>query len=139
MGKTGKYAAGAVVAALAGYAAGILTAPKSGKETRDDIKNSTLKAKREAEKKLKVLHGELDSLLTEARAKGQKFSAKAKEEMTGAMEKATVAKSKVREILSAIHEGDAEDKDLDKAIKEATQAIEHLKAYLVKHAEASKS
>ena len=55
---TGKWAAGAVVAGVAGYVAGILTAPKSGKETREDIKHAATKAKTEAEKKLKELHSD---------------------------------------------------------------------------------
>ncbi len=37
-------------AAAAGFAAGILTAPKSGKETRADIKKKAVELKNEAEK-----------------------------------------------------------------------------------------
>jgi gas vesicle protein len=132
MGKTGKYAVGAAAAALAGYVAGILTAPKSGKETREDIKNTAFKTKREAENKLKALHKELDETITDARERAAKLSAKAKEEMSGAMNAAMAAKDRVREILSAIHEGDAEDKELDAAIKDATSALEHLKTYFRK-------
>lgn len=39
-----------LIAAAAGFAAGILLAPKSGKETREDIKAKALDAKGEAEK-----------------------------------------------------------------------------------------
>jgi gas vesicle protein len=35
--KTSKFAIGALIGAAAGVVAGIMTAPKSGKETRDDI------------------------------------------------------------------------------------------------------
>ena len=35
-----KFALGALFAAAIGYIAGILTAPKSGKETREDLKNA---------------------------------------------------------------------------------------------------
>ncbi|MFZ1301952.1 MAG: YtxH domain-containing protein [Candidatus Microsaccharimonas sp.] len=38
-------ALGAVLGAVAGFVTGILVAPKSGKETRDDIKNGAVKAK----------------------------------------------------------------------------------------------
>ena len=38
-------------AAIAGFAAGILTAPKSGKETRDDLKRRAEEFKSEAEKR----------------------------------------------------------------------------------------
>jgi gas vesicle protein len=40
-----------VTLAAAGFAAGILLAPKSGKETRQDIKNKALDAKKYAEEK----------------------------------------------------------------------------------------
>lgn len=36
--KTSKIAIGAIIGAAAGVVAGVLTAPKSGRETRDDIK-----------------------------------------------------------------------------------------------------
>ena len=52
-----KFAIGTVIAAAAGYVAGLLTAPKSGKETREDIKNTAVKTYKVAEKELKELHG----------------------------------------------------------------------------------
>ena len=41
----GKFALGALFGAVAGFVAGVLTAPKSGKETRADIKNAANKTK----------------------------------------------------------------------------------------------
>jgi hypothetical protein len=49
-----------------------------------------------------------------------------------AVSQAEVAKEKARDLLSALHEGDAQDKDLQKAIDEVKKATEHLKAYLEK-------
>jgi len=49
----GKFALGAVIGAAAGVIAGILTAPKSGKETRADIKAKAEELKAGADKKLK--------------------------------------------------------------------------------------
>jgi len=43
--KKGKFARGALLGALVGAVAGVLFAPKSGKETRDDIKKKGLEAK----------------------------------------------------------------------------------------------
>jgi len=40
-----KFALGALIAAATGFAAGLLTAPKSGKETRNDIKDAANKTK----------------------------------------------------------------------------------------------
>ncbi len=40
-----KFLLGATIGAIAGFVTGILTAPKSGKETRQDIKDASVKAK----------------------------------------------------------------------------------------------
>jgi len=127
-----KFAVGAVVAAAAGYAAGILTAPKSGKETRKDIKDTAKATYTIAEKELKALHTELDKLLNEALGKSSELRGLARENLEKAIVGAKVAKEKARELLSAVHEGDADDKDLKKSIDEANKAIAHLKTYLKK-------
>lgn len=131
-GSTKKFAIGAVLAAATGYVAGILTAPKSGKETRADIKEAAQKTLAEAEKKLKKLHTELAALLNEAREAAAKLSGKARDELEKAMIGGAAIKEKARELLSAAHEGTAEDKDLQAAIAEANKAAAHLKAYLRK-------
>jgi gas vesicle protein len=64
-----KFAIGTVVAAAAGYIAGILTAPKSGKETREDLKDTAVRTYSAAEKQLKALHTELNQLLDQGRSK----------------------------------------------------------------------
>ena len=133
MAKTfNKLAIGAAVAGAAGYLAGILTAPKSGKETRTDIADATQRGITEAEKDLKKLHTELSSLLTEAKDKGNQLSGKTQKELNDLLEKAKDTKEKAREMLSAIHEGSAEDADLSKAIADANKAVDHIKTYLKK-------
>ncbi len=127
---SGKLAVGALVAGAIGYVAGVLTAPKSGKETRQDIKHAASKARVEAEKKLKVLHSELSQKLTAAKKKGQKLQGKAKNEFNDIMIKAGVAREKVRSLLSAIHEGDSDEPELKKALKEAKDALKHLEKYV---------
>lgn len=127
-----KLAIGTSIAAAAGYIAGILTAPKSGKETRQDIKDNAQKSWKEAEKQLKGLHTELDKVMTEAKAKTGELSSKTQKELAGLLEKAKDSKEKARAVISGIHEGDAEDKDLKKAINDATKAIQHLRDYLAK-------
>lgn len=134
MGKsTGrKFALGTVIAGTIGYLAGILTAPKSGKATRQDIKNNVDRGWSEAEKELKKLHTELAAKLEEAKTLSLKVTGKAKEEIDSSLNMARDAKEKVREMLSAIHEGDAEDEDLQHAIKQANSALGHIKDYLKK-------
>lgn len=129
---TKKFAIGTIVAAAAGYITGILTAPKSGKETRQDIHDGAIKAKREAEKKLKSAHSELDKLIRAGKKKATELKSTSKVELNKALDAATVAKNKARDVLSAVHEGGSEDKDLEKAVKDADNAIKSLKKYLNK-------
>lgn len=126
MSNNKKWALGAIFAGVGGYVAGILTAPKSGKETCQDIKDEATKLKAEAEKSLKKLHTELDKLIAEAKAK----TGDAKDVAHKAVVAAENAKLKIREILSSIHAGEAEDKDLDAAIKDANKALDNLKKYV---------
>jgi len=131
--KTGKkIAIGTIIAAAAGYVAGILTAPKSGKETRSDIKDAASHGLVEAEKQLKKLHTELSGLLNRAREVASTLKGTAREDLEKSMEAAKVAKEKAREILSAVHEGDAQDEDLKVAIAQTKEAVEHLESFLSK-------
>lgn len=133
MGKnTGKWAGAAVAAGLIGYAAGVLTAPKSGKETRKDIKNAASKARTEAEKKLKGILADLNTRLEDAKVKGANLTGKARDEYDRVVTRALLAKDKVREVLSAIHDGDADDPELKQALKDAKDAIKNLEKYAKK-------
>ncbi len=125
-----KLAATTLFAAIAGFITGLLTAPKSGKETRQDIKNTANKAKTEAERNLKNLHSELSQLVNQGQAKAKSLKSKTREELQAAVEKGSVAKDKAREMLSALHDGEAEDKDLQKAVTESKKAINHLKKFI---------
>ena len=135
----GKVAVTTLVAAGLGYAVGILTAPKSGKETRKDIQKAALKAKTEAERKLKSLHSELNQMITKAKSQASKAGSKAKKELTTAIDKAQRAAEKARLILSALHEGSAEDKDLKKAIEDMNKAMANLKKFMGKPSRAKVS
>ncbi len=127
-------AIGALVAAGIGYAAGLLTAPKSGKETRKDIQQTAVKAKKEAEKRMKLLHADISQLIKDGSARLNSASGTAKTELKEALDHARHAKDKAREVLSAIHEGEADDIDLKKALKELQNAKDHLKKFVKKHA-----
>ena len=131
-GSAKKVAIGTAVAAVAGYVAGILTAPKSGKATRGDIKDAANKGMAEAEKQLKKLHDELEGLMTQAKDKAGDLSDKTRKELNDLLDKAKDSKEKAHGVFSALRKGSAEDKDLKKAIADATKAIEHLRNYLSK-------
>lgn len=130
--QTGRFALAALFAAAAGYITGILTAPKSGKETREDIKDAASQQVREAEKQLKQKHTELNDLIQDASKKVSSASQTAKKEFDKKLSQAHKAKDKVRVALSGIHDGESSDKDLQNAINDAEKAIENLKKYLRK-------
>ena len=68
-GKAKRIALGTIVAGAVGYVAGILTAPKSGSDTRSSIRSVRDSSIAKAEKQLKQLHTELNHLLGEAESK----------------------------------------------------------------------
>lgn len=125
-------AAGTFIAAGAGYLAGILTAPKSGKQTRKDIGKNANKARSDGEKQLKKLHSELNDLLKDADTKTKQARFRASQELKDATEKAKTAKLKTKEILSALHNGDADDPNLQALVEEVKLAKTNLLKYLKK-------
>lgn len=132
-GKKGLGFALTAIGAGIGFIVGILTAPKSGKETRNDIKNSAKNMHHEAEKSLKQVHAEIAEHIEMAAKRAKTAGTKASGELDNLVKEATTAKQKVREVLSAIHEGSAEDKELQKALRYSNLALKNLKDYLSKN------
>lgn len=124
-----KIAIGALVAGAVGYVTGILTAPKSGKETRDDIAGKASDLKDEGAERLEDLRNELEELISTAKDKTVALSAKAREEFNEAVVAAKDAKSKAGTVLKAAKAGEADDPDLNRAIKQASQAKKNLGKY----------
>ena len=127
-----KIAIGASLAAVGGYLAGILTAKKTGSETRSDIKEAVQTGKNAGEEQLKKLVTELNEVLDKAKDQGEDLGGKARVEVGELVDKAKVAKDKAREVLSAVHDGGADDKDLNMAVTNATRSLKHLREYLKK-------
>lgn len=123
-------ALGTAVAAVAGYVAGILTAPKSGKETRTDIADKAGDLKDSAEHQLIYLQAELKDLLTKTKSQTVALSAQAREEFNEAVVKAKDAQNKASSVLKAVKAGEAADPELNKAIKQGKQAAKNLSKYL---------
>lgn len=128
-------AVGTLVGVGVGYLAGLLTAPKSGKATRKDIKSAAVRAEAEAEKEIKALYSDLVDLIKQADAKFKEASTTVKVGLGKAIDQAIIAKNGTKEVLSAIHEGDADDEDLKKAIKNAQRAVNNLKTFINKKSE----
>jgi gas vesicle protein len=127
-----RLALGSFAAALVGYVAGILSAPKSGRQTREDIKDASDKGKQQAEEEFNQLSDHLNDVLKEARKNGEELNVKAQKELKERVNKALDNKEKVKEIAKAVHKGNASDHDLKIALKDASNAVDHLKEYLKK-------
>jgi gas vesicle protein len=131
MGKTfNRIAISTLLAAAAGYLAGILTAPKSGKETRKDIKHAAELTVTEAEKRLKQLHTQMDQVIKDGQEMLANLEGKARKELETAIAVTKATKEKARQMLSSVHEGHADDDELKEAIEDATKAVTHLKKYV---------
>lgn len=130
--KKSKIVIATAVAAAGGYVAGILTAPKSGKQTRKDISKKASKAKTEGEKQLKNLHSELSDVVKKAEKILGTNKAKASKGFKDAFSKAEETKSKAKMLLSALHDGDVDDPDLKKMIDDAKKAKNNLTKFIKK-------
>lgn len=128
--ETKRFAIGSIIIGGLGYLAGILTAPKSGKETRKDVVNAAVKAKVQAEKELKKLHAEITKQLNRAKEAGKKLHKDHKADLDKLVATANNARIKAKQMLSNLHDGDAEEKDLQKAINDVSEAVNSLKDYL---------
>ncbi|SRR6266404_781777 len=127
-----KIAVGSAIAGAAGYLAGILTAPKSGKETRGDIANKAEDVKEISEQQLQDLNDELKSLLKDTKAKTIVLSSTARAELNEAVIRAKDAQNKTAQVLKAVKNGEASDPDLNKAVKQARQAVKNLGKFFKK-------
>jgi gas vesicle protein len=125
-----KIAIGSAIAGAVGYLAGILSAPKSGKQTRDDIADKAGEIKDSAEDQLYELNDELKSLIKNTKEKTVGMGSAARAEYNESLMKAKDAQNKAGEVLKAIKNGGASDPELDKAIRQAKQAAKNLGKYL---------
>jgi gas vesicle protein len=124
-----KIALGAVVAAVVGYLSGILTAPKSGKETRKQLVEEAEGVKESTEDQLSKANDELKVLLKDTKTKTVALSAQAREEFNEAVIRAKDAQNKASAALKAMKAGEAEDPELNKAVKQARQAAKNLSKF----------
>jgi len=117
---------GGIGLALAGFVAGILSAPRSGKRTRDKLKNAAdIKT---IEKELKGVYEETKQDLSQL----SKDYPKLTERLREARDEALSSQAKVKEILKDVAGKASSDADLSAALKESKKALNSLKKYLSK-------
>lgn len=120
----------ALITGIFGFLAGILTAPKSGKETRKDISKKAVEIKAESIEKLSSVEAELADLVKRLKGQTNSLNAKARAEFNEASIRARDAQNKSKTVLKAIKTGKAENSDLDEALGQSKAAIKSLKKYL---------
>jgi len=123
-----RFGLGIIIGAIAGVVAGLLTAPKSGKETREDIKNKAMDVKGVAERKLKDAHKELCELSDEAKKKTIKLQGKAAKELEELISKADALKDKIKIAITSIKSGDDDNDDatIDQLLKDLNSLKEKI-------------
>lgn len=127
-----KWAIGALITGIGGYLVGILTAPKSGKETRADIADKAEDIKNDTRVELENLQDDLRELLARAKDKTVQLSFYTRRGFDRAVLRAKDASDKSKEILKAAKTGESEDPQLSRAVKQARQAKANLSKYLKK-------
>ncbi len=130
--KLRKVAMGAMVGAAAGFVAGVLLAPKSGKETREDLKNSGKKLAHEADRHAKRLLTELSDTVDKATSELSRATDQVKEELGKQASRAVRSRDQLATVMTAVRSGNSSDEDLDIAVKNAQNALDSLRKYLKK-------
>lgn len=120
----------AVGIGVGGYIAGILTAPKSGKETRADIKTGAGKAKVATEQELKNAQQELSKLIDKAESKAGVLKVKSEAEKKKLIENSKKAKAKADEVIKSIKSKEVKDPDLKKAVADLKKAKDNLAKFI---------
>lgn len=124
-------AGGALVGLAVGYVAGILTAPDSGKNTRNKIEKTANDTINEIEKQFKSLYKQSQDLIDKVLAENPKVS----KALDSAIEGVKDSQKKIKQIISSIKGDENINQDLNEAIKEAKLAIAHLSDFATKNAE----
>lgn len=86
MAGKGKFALGALIGAAAGVVAGFLTAPKSGKETREDLKRKATEMKENVNEKAETVKGRADEKADEVRKRADELKKRTENAVEGARE-----------------------------------------------------
>lgn len=76
MSSTSKFLAGFLIGGAVGALAGILLAPKSGAETREILKNSTVDALKKADETVKEIQAKADDVVSDLQKKGEEIKEK---------------------------------------------------------------
>jgi gas vesicle protein len=121
----------ALIAGLAaGYALGVLTAPKSGKETRSDIKDAGAKAYKIAEARLKNTYEDLSEVIANAGEQAKKLNKKGREELDVLLAAAHDAQGRVKQLITSVRKGDVTEELFEDTVVAAQVAKDELQDFI---------
>ena len=125
-----KLAVGTIFGGIVGYVAGLLTAPQSGAETREDIVDQTANLKDDTSLELSIAYDKLSDVIKRAQKKAVTLSAQAREEFNESLIRAKDAQTKAKVVLKAVKSGGSDNPELNRAVKQAKQATKNLGKFM---------
>jgi gas vesicle protein len=121
---------GAILVGAASYVAGILTAPKKGKETREDIRHASVNFKISLEKSLKKLYADSSQQLERALHVNQKLTAQTKKELDLLVASVKHAKDRIKIYLTSLRDGEIEEEEITLLLSDGRDNTERLKFFV---------
>lgn len=103
---------GTIVGVIAGAVAGVLLAPKSGKETQADIKRKVKGTYDDIQRRLEKMSDDMGGRVDNLKAVAKDLQGEAKEESQELIRRAEVLKQDLRVSASSLAKSGAETKDL---------------------------
>ena len=120
----------AVVIGAASYLAGILTAPKKGSETREDIRHASVNAKISLEKSLKKLYADSSRQIERALNVNHELTKQTKRELDLLIASVKHATEKIKIYLTSIRDGDIEEEEITLLLTDGRDNTERLKLFV---------
>ena len=121
---------GAVFIGAASYLAGILTAPKKGSETREDIRHASVNAKISLEKSLKKLYADSSRQIERALNVNHELTKQTKRELDLLIASVKHATEKIKIYLTSIRDGDIEEEEITLLLTDGRDNTERLKLFV---------
>ena len=112
---------GTIIGAIAGAVAGILLAPKSGKETQEDIKRKVIGTYEDIQRRLEKMSDEVGGRVDSLKEAAKDLKGEAKEESQELVRRAEVLKQDLR--VSATNLAKSGNQTKDVAVKQVKQLL----------------
>lgn len=122
MSKNKGFIKGTIIGAAVGAAAALLLAPKSGKETQEDLKRRARLAKQDLDKMLEDLAVDLSGRIEDVKSAAKDLHGEAKLESKDLVRRAEVLKQDLR--ISATNLASAGSKAKDTAVDDAKRLLD---------------